>query len=295
MPKRVEKRIFKCAKELEKLLVDVQLIDEDSANENTHSPEQIQALTESFTDHGMVAPVTIFPKPNGRFTLKKGHAMLRAAAVLGFTHVPAVSFTGNELEAAAFRVRDNTISNMSVMDEKKMGATALHLMEELPDFRPELLALDQETVERITADLRPMPPPAEPGEPPPPEPPPEPSGKNPGLGTPIIRYEIIFDNEDQQTQWYEFMKQLREAYPDEETAAGRIARFIEHGSPRTLDAEPAYSAGPVGKDWYVIGFEGPPEFIEWGEMLEWLRAHYGHEKTANQAILELFKQATEEE
>ena len=299
MPKiakpKVEKRIFSCAPGLEKLLVDVQLIDEDPDNENTHSPEQIQAITESFTDHGMLQPVTLFPTGDGRFTLKKGHAMLRAAKVIGYTHVPAVPFVGNQLEAAAYRAGDNTISNMSVLDEEKLGKTALMLMEEMPDFSPDVLAIDAETLDRITADLLQTepPPPTEP-EPPPPTTEDEPDKKSPGLGTPIIRYEIIFDNEEQQAKWYDFVKLLRESYPDEETAAGRITRFIEQGALSKLVAEPEYSAGPVGKDWYVLGFESPAEFIEWGEMLEWLRSHYGHELTANQAMRKLFEQATDE-
>lgn len=47
-----------------------------------------------------------------------------------------------------------------------------------------------------------------------------------GLGTPIISYEIVFDDLAQQSVWFEFLKRLRVQYPDAETNAERIINAI---------------------------------------------------------------------
>ena len=43
----------------------------------------------------------------------------------------------------------------------------------------------------------------------------------------IIQYVMIFDNEDQQDLWYNFLARLREDYPKHETHASRIAEYIK--------------------------------------------------------------------
>lgn len=48
-----------------------------------------------------------------------------------------------------------------------------------------------------------------------------------GLGTPIIRYDVIFDDEDQQKQWFHFLRYLKKQYPDDETIGARISKFLQ--------------------------------------------------------------------
>ena len=48
-----------------------------------------------------------------------------------------------------------------------------------------------------------------------------------GLGEPIVSYNIIFDDEQQQQKWFDFLKDLKEQYPDESTIAEKIIQFIE--------------------------------------------------------------------
>ena len=48
-----------------------------------------------------------------------------------------------------------------------------------------------------------------------------------GLGEPIVSYNIIFDDEQQQQKWFDFLKDLKELYPDESTIAEKIIQFIE--------------------------------------------------------------------
>lgn len=41
-----------------------------------------------------------------------------------------------------------------------------------------------------------------------------------------VKYEIIFDNEDQQKRWYDFLGELKGIYPESETIAERIMKYI---------------------------------------------------------------------
>lgn len=51
----------------------------------------------------------------------------------------------------------------------------------------------------------------------------------PGLGNPVIQYAIIFDDEDQQTVWFRFLRQLKADMPDVPTLGARLEAFItEH-------------------------------------------------------------------
>lgn len=48
-----------------------------------------------------------------------------------------------------------------------------------------------------------------------------------GGGNPVIQYSIVFDDEAQQTRWYEFLRGLKAAYPQDLTTAARILLWIE--------------------------------------------------------------------
>ena len=43
----------------------------------------------------------------------------------------------------------------------------------------------------------------------------------------IIQYVLIFDNEDQQAVFYSFLSELQTMFPDEETHAARLTKFVK--------------------------------------------------------------------
>ena len=47
------------------------------------------------------------------------------------------------------------------------------------------------------------------------------------MGNPIIQYNIIVDDEDQQTKWHAFVRTLKVTNEDEVSIAARLLRFIE--------------------------------------------------------------------
>lgn len=48
-----------------------------------------------------------------------------------------------------------------------------------------------------------------------------------GLGTPTVQYTIIFDEDQQQKRWFNFLRYLKKRYPDPETLAARLDLFLE--------------------------------------------------------------------
>ncbi|RJO69793.1 hypothetical protein D5S18_28240 [Nocardia panacis] len=49
----------------------------------------------------------------------------------------------------------------------------------------------------------------------------------PGLGNPVISYNLIFDDEQQQDVWFEFTKWLKRTYSDKDTVAERLTEYLE--------------------------------------------------------------------
>jgi hypothetical protein len=42
----------------------------------------------------------------------------------------------------------------------------------------------------------------------------------------VIQFNIVFDDEQQQQQWFGLVRQLKAKYPDDETLGSRLAKFI---------------------------------------------------------------------
>lgn len=53
-----------------------------------------------------------------------------------------------------------------------------------------------------------------------------PAGQPKGMGDPVISYSLIFDDEDQQRTWFNFVKFLKVTYPTEPTIGARLARHL---------------------------------------------------------------------
>lgn len=61
----------------------------------------------------------------------------------------------------------------------------------------------------------------------------EPARPNSGLGTPVVSYNIIFDDEEQQRKWFAFLRALKALYPDVETTGARLVGYLEAHAPET--------------------------------------------------------------
>jgi len=61
---------------------------------------------------------------------------------------------------------------------------------------------------------------------PPAEPRAEAEDPAPDPDTPVISYQLIFDDEDQQDAWFAFVRRLKDMYPNEPTIAARVTKFL---------------------------------------------------------------------
>ena len=279
--------------DLEPLHIDIDLIVEAPTNENDHPPDQIEILSTRFADIGMQTPLNVTALENGKFQTNKGHAQLRAARVLGWTHVPAVRFDGSPLEAEVYRISDNAIGRMSSFNDHRLAETTRRLRDSIADFDPLTLAIDTEELARLDALLATEATSPDPGgTPPDPGTTPDPA-PGPGLGTPIIRYEIIFDTEAQQQQWFEFLKEIRTRFPKSETLGERLASFFANREPVEPIAAQEVVPGPVGKELYILKFDDAPTFARFTGMVQWLEKQY-EGATLAEKMLQLYNDAVEE-
>jgi len=179
-------------------------------NPRIMSGEMLEKLKKGLTEFGFVDPLIV--NKNGRVI--GGHQRLVAAEALGFTEVPCVTVDLPEPKEKALNLALNKLAGE--WDFIKLS-TILSEFEALAEFDIELTGFDAiESVELTEfGGLEDMKFPGEGGE-----------GSGEGKKGYMIQFTIIFDNEDQQEVWKEYVKELKETYPEMETIAGRIIHDI---------------------------------------------------------------------
>lgn len=179
-------------------------------NARLHSTEQVAQLAASITEFGFVNPILV----DGKDGIIAGHGRLAAAKELALEYVPVVVLDHlSQAQRKAYVLADNRLAENAEWDEKLLQEELVGL--DLQNFDLSLLGWNEEELAEIMAvDLED-------------ETSSEGDGETRGLGTPIISYNIIFDDEQQQHVWFEFLKDLRARYPDDDTIAERIIRFIQ--------------------------------------------------------------------
>lgn len=183
-------------------------------NARKHSAEQIAQIAASIHEFGFVNPILV----DGKDGIIAGHGRLAAAKELALQHVPVVVLDHlSPAQRKAYVLADNRLAENATWDDRLLQEELVSL--QLQDFNLDLLGWSEdELADIMSAALE-----EQPLEP-------EQDGETRGLGTPIIAYNIIFDDEQQQHAWFEFLKDLRSRYPDDDTIAERIIRFIQEAN-----------------------------------------------------------------
>ena len=57
---------------------------------NYFDPDALETLAESIAEHGLIQPITITPRNNGRYMIVAGERRWRAAKKAGLTSIPAL-------------------------------------------------------------------------------------------------------------------------------------------------------------------------------------------------------------
>lgn len=176
-------------------------------NSRTHSAEQVAQIAASMTEFGWTNPVLI----DAAGTIVAGHGRVMAAKKLGMETIPCIRLGHlTPSQVRAYVIADNKLAMNAGWDEELLASEIQAIME-AGDLSVTLTGFDEAEIADMLAGA------ADPDAP----------SESKGLGTPIIHYDLIFDTEEQQAEWFEFIRALKTRYPDHETIAERISAFLK--------------------------------------------------------------------
>tara|TARA_R110000796_G_scaffold252434_1_gene386760 strand:+ start:243 stop:848 length:606 start_codon:yes stop_codon:yes gene_type:complete len=178
-------------------------------NSRTHSDEQINLIINSIKKFGFTNPLLIDEDNN----IIAGHGRLLAVKKMEWQDVPCIIVKGlSQTQLKALNIADNQIALNAGWDLEKLTLEIKGLKEEnfdvaslgfnnleLSNFLNEDF-LGNTSNEEIASDQ---------------------------TNNFIIQYNIIFDDNDQQQVWFEFLKNLKGVYVDKQTIGERVIEFIK--------------------------------------------------------------------
>lgn len=176
-------------------------------NSRTHSDEQITQICASIKEFGFTNPILIDESEG----IIAGHGRVSAAKRLGMDQVPCIRLVGlTKAQRKAYVIADNQLALNAGWDLEKLKLEIEDLKE--VDFDIELLGFDEQFVETLNLDDE-----TDEFE--------QDNSANDEFNY-TIQYNIIFDEEEQQEDWYSFVRFLKEKYPDCESIGQRLQIFI---------------------------------------------------------------------
>ena len=175
----------------------------DPENARKHDHKNVEAIANSLKRFGQRKPIVVA----GENIVIAGNGQLEAARSLGWVEVEIarVPTEWSWEEVRAYALADNRTAEMAEWDTKVLIDQLIELDGvgwELAEFGFEELFPNSEITDAT-------------------------GGESNGLGNPIVSYQIIFDNEQQQQVWYDYLRKLKMKYPESETAAARLIADIE--------------------------------------------------------------------
>lgn len=108
-------------------------------NARTHSKEQIEELIESIKQVGLLNPLAVAEREDGKYDVVGGHGRLEALTKMGVKEVPVVihhNLSSDDLLRRSAILADNEIAKHAGYDPKEL----LHELTEISAQRPELLS-----------------------------------------------------------------------------------------------------------------------------------------------------------
>ncbi len=195
----------------------------------------VEELRKSLRRHGQYRALIVQDKGDGLLVILAGNHTYDGLVAEGRDEVRCEIHVMDDDLARRINIADNRQAELGTND---VDALLLQLEHFDGDF--EGLGFVQDDIDAMLADVdipddapEPAPKPAKPRPEPQPEPEEEPAEEEPtpaapnrGLGTPVISYNLVFDNEVQQTDWYAFLRSLKGRYPDLETIGERLHAYL---------------------------------------------------------------------
>jgi hypothetical protein len=177
-------------------------------NPNFHPDAQIALLAKIIVTNGWRSPIAVSAR-SGYIT--RGHGRLYAARRAGLKECPVDIQKYESVEdELADMVADNRISELSEMDPVEVTK----LLEEIQASGVDLdvAGYTQEAMKALGMVDEPDAP--------------KQRNSNRRVGATIRQYNIVFDDDIQQQQWFAFLKFLRTRFPEAATIASRLSKCI---------------------------------------------------------------------
>ena len=173
-------------------------------NARTHSEAQVGQIAASIKEFGFTQPVLL----DGQNGIIAGHGRVLAALKLELEQVPTIELQHlSDTQKQAYIIADNKLALNSTWDDQLLALEVEDL--KAVDFDLSLIGFHSFELPDLEGDKPEM----------------KDAPENDELNF-TIQYNIIFDHEEQQNDWYTFVKYLKEQYPDAETVAERIQLFL---------------------------------------------------------------------
>lgn len=221
----------------------------------------VDAITASYEEFGQVKPIVVRPNGDGTSTVLAGNHQLQAAKRLGWTHIAAIELPVDDKRGIAFALADNRTNELGRTDDELLHTMLTQVIDEYDylmegmgwdDFEMAILDAHDYTTEQTHGYLAPViqeispviqpviqtnTPTAERNIDGDLQAPPEtnttqaviqgaPSIVANGSKT-IVQYTLVFDDPEQQREWYNFMRWLRnDPATDGDTTATRLLNFV---------------------------------------------------------------------
>jgi ParB-like chromosome segregation protein Spo0J len=222
----------------------------------------VDAIAVSYDEFGQVKPVVIRPNDDGTATVIAGNHQVEAAKKLGWTHIAAVPMEADDNRAITFALTDNRVSELGETDEELLKSMILdvdddyfEILEGLgwDEFEISVMEISREAHEQIKETGSGYVPPVIVN--------PDPiknsaalesnnpesrkieapksldqgqaviSGASQSVSNApkiVVQYNLVFDDQDQQRRFYDFLKWLRsDPGNDGDSTAEKLIMFLE--------------------------------------------------------------------
>jgi hypothetical protein len=186
--------------------VEVSKLSQYGKNSRTHSDEQVSQLAKSIEEFGWTNPILV----DADNMVIAGHGRLLAALKLNMATVPCIQLKDmSKAQIRAYVIADNKLGLNSGWNFERLSS---ELKELEGIFDLSLIGFDRlelsELFDTTVID----------------------NDKKSKTNSPVIQFNIVFDDEDQQKVWFDFVKHIKEIYPEQETLSAALTEFIENYS-----------------------------------------------------------------
>jgi ParB-like chromosome segregation protein Spo0J len=172
-------------------------------NSRTHDEGQVAQIAASIKEFGWTNPILL----DGQNGIIAGHGRVMAAQKLNETKVPTIelSHLTNE-QKRAYVIADNKLALNAGWDNELLALEINDLKDVGYDL--DILGFGEHELQSLFGNEE------------------KTDQDQPTKINFTIQFNIIFDDEEQQSDWYNFVKYLKDQYPDAETVGHRLQLFV---------------------------------------------------------------------